>query len=202
MSYPKVRTTPDLSLNSEKHKSAIADGNAHFTNWASNVVDHFKDKSTDEIKNSLKETANPFAICCENWISDFNFSSLIRNANGFNAGKVFYIGNKKYDKRGAVGTFNYTDVEFLPSIDDLVNLKSKYYFVGIDNVPNSVSVVNYNWRPNSLMIFGSEGTGLTKEIISLCEDIVSIPMMGSVRSFNCSTASGIVMYDYISKMVK
>jgi tRNA G18 (ribose-2'-O)-methylase SpoU len=187
----KIATTPNLADSSPEHQKAIAAGN-----------DHFKDKTVEEIKKELKDTSFPFAVCMENWISDFNFSSLIRNANGFNAKEVYYLGDKKFDKRGAVGTYNYTDVKFLSSIDDLVKLKNDYIFVGIDNVVGSVSLPTYHWSPNSLMILGSEGTGLTPTIQAMCKDIVSIPMSGSVRSFNASAASAIVMYDYVSKLVK
>lgn len=199
MSKDRIKTVPNLSLNSSKHQEALSLGKDHFRLWDRNVIDRFKDKTTEEIKFELKSTALPFAVLMENWIGDFNFSSLVRNSNGFNAKEVFYLGDKKWDKRGAQGTYHYTDVNFLSSIDDLIKLKEKYVFVGLDNITNSVPLTTYKWSPNSLMIFGSEGTGLTQDIIDLCQDIVHIPMTGSVRSFNCSTASGIVMYDYITK---
>lgn len=195
----KIKTFPDLSINSAPHQQAKALGNEHYRMWGRNVADHLKDKTEDEIKSILKETAHPFAVLFENWISDFNMSSGIRNANGFNAKEVYYIGDRKYDKRGAVGTFNYTDVKFINSIDELKLLKNNYVFVGIDNVPNAVPINNYQWADNSLMIFGSEGTGLTTAMLEMCKDIVYIPMMGSVRSFNCAASSAIVMYDYINK---
>jgi tRNA G18 (ribose-2'-O)-methylase SpoU len=199
MSKPKVKTSPNLGDTSPAHQKAIADGEKHFRAWEYNVADHFKDHTVDEIKWTLKDTAFPFAVMMENWIGDFNFSSLVRNANGFNAEKVFYLGVKKWDKRGAQGVYNYTDVNFISSIDELIKLKERYVFVGVDNVVGSIPLSTYIWAPNSLMIFGSEGTGLTPEVQAMCQDLVSIPMYGSVRSFNCSSASAVVMYDYVSK---
>ena len=196
----KKRTVPDLSINSPDHQAAIASGNEQYTAWQYNVADHFKGNSVAEIRQALKDNAHPFAVAMENWTSDFNFSSLVRNANGFNAKEVFYIGDKKVDRRGMTGTHNYTDVKWIETIEDFLSLKNDYVFVAIDNVPGSVSLIEYNWAPNSLMIFGSEGTGLTKEMISYCKDIVHIPMMGSVRRFNAACSSAIVMYDYISKI--
>lgn len=194
MSYTKVRTTPDLSLNSEKHKSAIADGNAHFTNWASNVVDKYKGKTVEEIKADLKKTEFPFAVAMENWISDFNFSSLVRNANAFNFREIFYMGNKKVDRRGMVGCQNYSDIKFIETIDDFIKLKTNYLFVGIDNVPGSIPITQYDIVPNMLFIFGSEGTGLTPILQEMCDVVLCIEQMGSVRSLNAAVASGIVMH--------
>lgn len=195
----KLQTIPNLSIDSPVHQQALADGDSHYRSWTYNVADQYKGMTTEEIKEAVKKTSNSFAVCMENWISDFNFSSLVRNANGFNAKEVFYIGDKKVDRRGMVGCHNYTDVNFLSSINEFIKLKDKYIFVGIDNVSNSVPLTTYKWEPNSLMIFGSEGTGLTPAMLSMCQDIVSIPMMGSVRSFNAAVSSGIVMYDFISK---
>jgi tRNA G18 (ribose-2'-O)-methylase SpoU len=195
----RVATVPNLSDGSKVHSDAIAAGTDHFSSWSRNVIDEFKPLSIQEIKAKLAATAYPFAVCFENWIGDFNFSSGIRNANGFNAKEVFYLGNKRYDKRGAQGTYAYTDVQFLSTVDELTALKSKYVFVGADNIKGAVSLVDYKWAKNSLIIFGSEGVGLTPAVQAMCDDMVAIPMSGSVRSFNCGTSSGILMYDYVSK---
>jgi len=201
MSKIKVRTQPDLFLNSTKHQEAFVN-DKDFTAWQYNVADHLKGKTVDEIRQQLKTTAHPFAVAMENWRGDFNFSSLVRNANGFNAKEVFYLGDKKWDKRGALGTFNYTDVNFISTIDEFIKLKERYVFVGIDNIAGSVPLPSYTWPKNALMILGSEGTGLTAEVQAMCQDLVNIPMFGSVRSFNAAASSAVVMYDYVAKFGK
>lgn len=202
MSKLKIRTAPDLSQDSPAHQQAKADGPAHFQAWQYNVADRFKSKTVDEIQQELQRTAHPFAVCFENWCGDFNMSSGIRNANAFNAQEVFYMGDKKWDKRGAQGVYNYTEVKWLPTIDDFIKLKERYVIVGIDNIAGACSLRHYHWPRNALMVFGSEGTGLTPQMIELCQDMVEIPMYGSVRSLNCGVASGIMMYDYTYKLDK
>ena len=96
-----------------------------------NVLDKYKETSTEDIKEELKKTALPAAILMSQIEGDFNFSCIIRTANNFNISKVFYFGNKKYDKRGAQGTFNYTDVIFLSSLEEIKGLKQNYVFVGL-----------------------------------------------------------------------
>lgn len=200
MSKPRVKTIPDLTTTSLKHQAAIAAGAEHFGAWQYNVMDHLRSKSTEEIKRHLKDTAHPFAVVVENLIGDFNLGTVIRNANAFNAQQVYYVGNKRWDRRGAVGVHNYTDVIFLPSIEGLISLQKQYTLVGIDNVPGSVSMSTYVWKPNTLLLFGEEGVGLTPGIQALCKDIVHIDMFGSVRSLNCGTASGIIMNDFVTKI--
>jgi tRNA G18 (ribose-2'-O)-methylase SpoU len=167
-----------------------------------NVIDEFKDLSTEEIKNHLKNTAFPYSVLFENWIGDFNLSTGIRNANAFNASEILYMGRKRFDKRGAVGTYNYKDVSFIENETQLLDLKKRYSFIGIDNIPGSVSMKDFIWPKNTLMIFGEEGKGLSQYTQSLCDSVVYIEQFGSVRSVNCGTASGITMVDFVNKFRK
>lgn len=198
MSKLKLRTQGDLSLDSPMHQQAIADDD--FRSWQRNVADPLKTMTEEEIRQHLKETAHPFAVCFEHWIGDFNLGTGIRNANAFNAKEVFYLGDKKWDRRAAVGVHNYTEVQWIPTLEDFIKLKEKYVIVGIDNIAGSVSIHQHRWVPNTLMVFGEEGAGLTPGMQKLCQAMVEIPMFGSVRSLNCGTASGIVMYDYVEKL--
>lgn len=117
--------------------------------------------------------------------------------------KFFYIGTKKYDKRGTVGSHNYTNVNWIPTIEDFLNLRNKYSIVGIDNISGvSVPLSTYKFKPNTLLVFGEEGVGLTPGMQSMCEAIVEIPMYGSIRSLNCGVASGIVMHEFVSRLYK
>jgi tRNA G18 (ribose-2'-O)-methylase SpoU len=203
MSKKKIRSLGDLSLTSPAHQEALQSKDEHYRLWNRNVVDRFKALPEQDIKDELAKTAHPFAVCFEHWIGDFNMASGVRNANAFNAKEVFYIGDKKWDKRAAVGVHNYTEVQWLESVEDFMKLQERYTIVGIDNLPGkSISIKGYQWPENTLMVFGEEGTGLTTAMQSFCKDIVEIPMFGSVRSLNCGVASGIVMYDFVEKFSK
>lgn len=199
MSYQKVKTLPDLSLESSKHLEKASKPFEHFSD-SRNVADHFKGLPDEDIINALKLTANPFAVLFENFTSDFNIATAIRNANGFNAEAIYYIGYKRLDRRGAVGAYKYSKVNFLETVDELEELKNKYNFVGVDNVPGATDIINYSYPTKPLLVFGEEGAGITPAVQKMCTAMVKIPMYGSVRSFNVGTASGIVMYDFISKM--
>lgn len=167
-----------------------------------NVADRYKGWMEDLIKKDLTDNSFPFATMMENWQGDFNIGTMIRNANAFGAKEVFYIGKRKWDKRGAVGTYNYTNLTYLENIEALEAKKSEYTLIGIDNVPGSVPIDSFKWPKNSLMIFGEEAIGLTEEVQKVCTAIVEIPMYGSVRSLNAGSSSAIIMYDYITKLQK
>ena len=173
--------------------------------WKRNVVDRYKNWSTESIKRDLQRTANPFAVCMEHWQGDFNISTLIRNANAFNAEKVFYLGKKRFDRRGTVGSHHYVDLVFLDGgVSELVDLKSKYTIVAVDNnVPNTQKLGKFDWislEKPPLMVFGEEGVGLTPEALKIADYSVEIPQYGSVRSLNVGTSSGILMYSFLQSL--
>lgn len=170
-----------------------------WSDWTRNVVDEYKNLPSEEIKKILEAKAFPYAICFEHWQGDFNIGTGIRNANAFGAKEVFYLGKRKWDKRGAVGTYNYLNIKHLETIEDLKALNNKYTIYGVDNVPGSISLDNINniicECKYPLFVMGEEGTGITPDVLAICKSVIKIDMYGSVRSLNCGTASGILMYE-------
>lgn len=55
---------------SPAHLAAMQDSQNNYTAWQHNVTDALKSKTEDEIKEQLKQTAHPFAVCFEHWIGE------------------------------------------------------------------------------------------------------------------------------------
>ena len=75
-----------------------------------NLIDSYKGKSIEEIKNNLAANKTPFEVAIENFQHDFNIGTVVRNANAFNARAVHIIGKKHWNRRGAMKTEVYLDV--------------------------------------------------------------------------------------------
>jgi tRNA G18 (ribose-2'-O)-methylase SpoU len=173
--------------------------------WKRNVVDKYKSMTDEMIRKDLKSNFNNIAVCMEHWSGDFNISTLIRNANAFNIKKVYYLGKRKIDRRGCVGTHHYTDIEHLSNgVCDVVDLKNKYTFVAIDNnVGKTHKLHEFDWNKLEkppLIFFGEEGCGLSEEILNLADYRIEIEQYGSVRSLNVGTASGIVLFECVKHL--
>lgn len=173
-----------------------------------NIVDKYKNHNflawTEEmIKDDLKHTNFPYAVMMENFVGDFCLGSVIRSANAFGCSRIFYYGEKKYNKRGTVGTHLYSDIIHLSSIGAVQELKKDYTFVGLEiGLPSCQSIYNFVWPKKPLIILGEEGRGISQEVIELCEKLVFIPQYGSVRSVNAAVAGSIAMNDYLAKLEK
>lgn len=167
--------------------------------WKRNVIDRFKDVPTEQIKEELQKTAHPFAVMMAQIEGDFNFSSVIRSANAFNAKEIFFFGKKGWDRRGALGTHNYTPLRYLASLEEIKVLKERYTFVALENTGGTTPMASFSWPKNSLLIVGEESLGIPEEVLMLCDVKVEITQYGSVRSLNAAVAASIAMFDYTSK---
>ena len=164
-----------------------------------NVVDMYKYWTVDAIKADLRTKCNNFSVLITNEFHDFNIGSLIRNANAFCAKEVIVYGRKKFDRRGTVGSHLYTDLKHVKFTDDL-DLEGKI-LIGVDNLEGALPIESFEWpKEHVVLAFGQEGTGLTDDLIDLCQHMVYIKQYGSIRSLNVGCASAIAMYDYCRKM--
>lgn len=166
-----------------------------------NVVDKYKGWSNAHIKDDYIQNSHPFIICVENINSDFNLAASMRCASFFGARKFIYFGGrKKYDKRAAVGVYNYLNVEFMESRGQLLEYKDAgYTLIALEQDTRSHSINDIQWPLKSLMIFGEENRGISEETLDLCDMIVEIPNHGTVRSLNQACSSAIAMGSYISQ---
>jgi 23S rRNA (guanosine2251-2'-O)-methyltransferase len=47
------------------------------------------------------------------------------------------------------------------------------------------------------LVMGSEGKGLRRLTRSLCDQLVSIPMLGRVESLNVAVATGVLLFEVV-----
>jgi len=166
-----------------------------------NVVDHYKNIETELIKGDLDKNRSNLVLIAENWGYDFNLATLIRNSNAFLAKCVYIVGRKQFDRRGSVGTYKYEHLIFSDNLAEVVyGLKKEGYTVVVmDNIEGAKSIENFEWPVKSAIIFGQESIGVSPEALEMADHVVYIPQLGSVRSLNVATASGISIYDYMVK---
>jgi tRNA G18 (ribose-2'-O)-methylase SpoU len=166
-----------------------------------NVTDEFKGMSVEAIKKELDIRRFPIEIAIENLERDFNAGTIMRNANAFNVRAVHIVGRRQWNKRGAMATDHYMNVYYHPSVDEFVRAVSGKHVIGIDNIEASIPLHTFTYPKNPILVFGSEGPGLSKEMINVCEAIVAIEQFGSTRSVNVGVASGIAMYSWFQQSV-
>lgn len=59
------------------------------------------------------------------------------------------------------------------------------------------SVVKVNFKGRCALFIGNEGSGLTQDTVSACDQRVTIPMDGRAESLNAGTAAAIIMWEMV-----
>ncbi|MCK9171190.1 MAG: 23S rRNA (guanosine(2251)-2'-O)-methyltransferase RlmB [Treponema sp.] len=59
-----------------------------------------------------------------------------------------------------------------------------------------------NFPQKSVIIMGSEGTGIARLLSQQCDEIVSIPTCGKIDSLNVSVAAGVLLYELYRRTQK
>lgn len=47
------------------------------------------------------------------------------------------------------------------------------------------------------IVMGAEDTGVSSEILRICDELIKIPQIGSIQSLNVSVAAGVLMYEVV-----
>jgi tRNA G18 (ribose-2'-O)-methylase SpoU len=163
-----------------------------------NVVDRYRYWRVDAIVEDLDRHRHPYHVAVENWTSDLNIGTVVRNANAFGAASVTIVGRRRWNKRGAMVTDRYQRVQHLPTIEELVRWTQgeELELVGIDNLPGSVPLETTVLPERCVLLFGQGGPGLSEAARAACARVCSITMVGSTRSINAGVASGIAMHTW------
>jgi tRNA G18 (ribose-2'-O)-methylase SpoU len=164
-----------------------------------NVVDRYRYWSIDAIVADLDVRRHPFAVAIENWRHDLNIGTVVRTANAFLAREVIVVGNRRWNRRGAMVTDRYQHIRHVPSALELASYATQagYEIVAIDNLPGSVALETFTLPANALLLFGQEGTGLSPAAREAAPTVCSIAQYGSTRSINAGVAAGIAMHAWI-----
>lgn len=166
-----------------------------------NVVDEYRYWKMADIVADLDKRRHKFHVAIENWQHDLNIGSIVRSANAFLAESVHIVGNKRWNKRGAMVTDRYQHVTRHPDIDAFAQWAKDagVTILAIDNVPGSEPIEQADIPERCVFLFGQEGPGLTKAASAAAEQKLYIPQFGSTRSINASAAAAITMHEWVRR---
>src|SRR5690606_7339780 len=151
-----------------------------------NVVDRYRYWRLEAIVADLDSRRHPFHVAIENWQHDLNIGSIVRSANAFAAEAVHIVGNRRWNKRGAMVTDRYQHVLQHPSIDAFLAWarERELPIIAVDNTHGAVPVDAFALPTRCVLLFGQEGPGLTDAAVAAADAHVEIRQFGSTRSIN------------------
>jgi 23S rRNA (guanosine2251-2'-O)-methyltransferase len=154
-------------------------------------------------------------VIAHNIRSAHNVGSIFRTCDGFGASHLYLTGYTPFplapnDPRlphisekitndiaktalGAEHTVSFTHRESPVSIIEGHKLHG-YRIVGLEQHESSIDLPSFQPPKKTVLILGEEVDGISHELLSLCDDIVEIPMRGHKESYNVSVAAGVALY--------
>lgn len=156
-----------------------------------------KKNNLEELKNSKK------VILLENISDAGNLGTIIRSATAFNIDTIILYGDTVdlYNPkcvRASVGNLWKIPVFNIKDFNTIKELSKD--FTPIATLPrseNTVLLKNYKSKDKQLIMFGTESSGLSNELINYAEKSgksVTIEMTDKVESLNLSISVGVVLY--------
>ncbi|MDF3820192.1 TrmH family RNA methyltransferase [Leptospira sp. 96542] len=139
-----------------------------------------------------------------------NFGSILRTADAFGISAVFVMGHSidVYDPkviRSSLGSLFHTKLILIKSTDQLENfiqaekIKNGLFVVGSDSTGKS-TLGHIELCPPILIILGNEAKGMSVYLQSICDEIVNIPMFGTVNSLNVASAGSILLWEAVKNI--
>jgi tRNA G18 (ribose-2'-O)-methylase SpoU len=166
-----------------------------------NVADRYRYWRMEAIVADLDARRHPFHVAVENWRHDLNIGAVVRNANAFLAAEVHIVGERRWNRRGAMVTDRYQHVRHHPTLAAFADWArgQDLPVLGVDNLPGSVAIDAYPLPRECVLLFGQEGPGLSERARALSEAVLAIRQFGSTRSINAAAASAVAMHEWVRR---
>lgn len=99
-------------------------------------------------------------------------------------------------------TDKYLKIIHHATIEDFLASQQGRELVAIENnTPRALPLHDKSFTKNTTLIFGSENSGITPELLEKSHDVRFIESFGSTRSVNVGAAAAIAMYEYIRQNI-
>lgn len=166
-----------------------------------NVVDAYRYWSREAIIADIDRRRHRLHVAIENFGHDANIGSVVRTANAFAVHTVHIVGRRRWNRRGAMVTDRYQRLVHHETAAELLDFAARQGLtvVAADNVAGAARLEQTALPADCLLVFGSEGLGISDEVRAGADLTVSIAQFGSTRSINVGVAAGIAMHAWITE---
>src|SRR3989344_747976 len=174
-----------------------------------------KELRGSSLASSLKEAksekrTNEIYIILDNILDTYNIGSIFRLADAVAAKEVIICGASEVPpnhriKKASINTTEVVDWSYSESaekaIKDLRLKINDLQVIAIEQDAGSVSYDKYDYKMPIALVVGHESTGISKEVLDMCDAVVELPMFGVNISLNVMVSLAIVLYKVLEKPV-
>jgi tRNA G18 (ribose-2'-O)-methylase SpoU len=141
-------------------------------------------------------------------LDTYNVGGIFRLADAIGVKKVYLCGQTETPpnpriKKASINTTEWVAWEYCPTaVEAISRLKTqnpKLKTVAVEQDSSSVLYTEINYKLPVVFVVGNETTGISKEVLNLCDCVAEIPMWGVNKSLNVIISLGIVAYQAVDK---
>lgn len=155
------------------------------------------------IEKNLAAKSGFRAVLLDNIRSAWNVGSIFRSADGFGFDHIYLCGITPTPDVEAVGKTSLGAEEYIPwsnhkdSVRLVLGLKNEgWRIIALEEGKGAKDIrkVKHIKAEKSVLLLGSEVTGVDPDLLDLTDEIYSIPMQGQKRSLNVAIAFSVAAY--------
>ena len=146
-------------------------------------------------------------IMLDNITSSENVGSIARSAAGFGVNSYLLAKQSPHPfaRRALRVSMGYASRLKIHRYEDIFQTiktlkKSGYKIYAAEVSVDATKLLELKPSQKWVLLMGHEGLGISKEVLELCDEVVSIEMSEDVKSFNVGIAASVMMYQFVNKI--
>jgi 23S rRNA (guanosine2251-2'-O)-methyltransferase len=155
----------------------------------------------------FEEGQTPFLLVLDHITDVRNFGSIARTAEcaGVHAiiipdkGSALINADAIKTSSGALHTLNVCRVNQLTAT--LKYLKDSGIVLCAATEKGSELYTDIDFSKPTAIVIGSEGKGISPEVLRICHHHIRIPVLGQINSLNAAVATGIILYEKVRQQI-
>ncbi len=162
-------------------------------------------------EDTKKLRKNPIYIILDNVMDTYNVGAIFRLADAAAVAKVYLCGETETPpnhkiKKASVNTWQWVDWEHtetaIEAIEKLRSEVANIQVVAVELDKRSVAYDQFDYQFPIAVVVGHESTGVSEEVLKVCDGIVELPMYGVNVSLNVMVSLGIALYEVTKHLPK
>jgi 23S rRNA (guanosine2251-2'-O)-methyltransferase len=163
-----------------------------------------------DLEEYSKIPKHDITIIVDTVLDTYNVGSIFRLADALAVKKVYLCGQtltppNSRIKKASINTWQWVSWEYKTNaVDAIESIKKEQpntKIIAVEQDEKSIPLAQTHFELPCAIIVGNETYGISRDVLSLCDTIVELPMWGVNKSLNVMVSCGIVLYE-IMRQVK
>ncbi len=190
------RKTLDDKTHGEKHQGIVA------------MCKPLKALDEHDLDKILEEHEKPLFLVLDGVTDPHNLGACLRNCDAVGAQAIIVPKDKSAQLTATVRKVAVGAAETVPLIQvtnlarTLKIMQEKGVWVVGTAGEADILIYDYEFSGPIALVMGAEGSGMRRLTRETCDELVKLPMAGSVSSLNVSVASGICLFEIMRQGIK